>query len=331
MHGETDNRFSLDAWHDLIYTSAAGSGRYDLYIDGKPQHMHVYSFGGDTDFFYADVMRGGDDLQIGAKSDSHAAHSGFFHGAMRNLIIFDQALSPDWVAALDAARRGGVDVARNPWVASFVAGYHMDEGQGTTLADFSGHGHDGTLHGGLKWTWGASAVPHAGAMHFDGTRYATLPQSTKFTSDDFTISLWFYPAKERKYQFLFLRGFGGRDQKGDIGLKIHPYSGDLDFVANTEGYNQWIFGRDAPESRLRSAFRLKAWNHAVVTRRGDTYTMWMNGARVSSERSPADISDLENTNPFLVGACIFKAGCRTCFTAIWTSSASLDAVCPTPR
>ena len=80
---ETDNCFSLDAWHDLIYTSATGSGRYDLYIDGKPQHMHVYDFGGDTDFFYADVMRGGDDLQIGAKSDRHSAHISFFHGAMR--------------------------------------------------------------------------------------------------------------------------------------------------------------------------------------------------------------------------------------------------------
>ncbi len=29
--------------------------------------------------------------------------------------------------------------------------------------------------------------------------------------------------------------------------------------------------------------------------------MWMNGARVGREKSPADISDADNTNPILVG------------------------------
>ena len=35
-------------------------------------------------------------------------------------------------------------------------------------------------------------------MQFDGTRYATVPQSTKFTSGDFTISLWFNPNESRR-------------------------------------------------------------------------------------------------------------------------------------
>ena len=56
--------------------------------------------------------------------------------------------------------------AQNPWMASLVAGYHMDEGQGTTLADFSGHGHDGTLHDGLKWISGTESAryPSASAL-----------------------------------------------------------------------------------------------------------------------------------------------------------------------
>ena len=83
--------------------------------------MHVSSFGRVTDFFFADLMRGDDDLQIGAKSDSHSAHSSFFHGAMRDLMIFDQVLSPDQVTALAAAGPGG-DLSRMPgWAASWPA------------------------------------------------------------------------------------------------------------------------------------------------------------------------------------------------------------------
>ncbi len=97
-----------------------------------------------------------------------------------------------------------------------------------------------------------------------------------------------------------MRGFSYRDQRGDIAFKLNRDSGELDFQARTAD-REWLFGWDAPESRLRSPVRYGQWNHAVVTRRGDTYTMWMNGARVGSEKSSADISDVDNTNPFTVG------------------------------
>ena len=133
---------------------------------------------------------------------------------------------------------------------------------------------------------------------------------TKFTAGDFTVSLWFNPATDNKSNWLFMRGFGWHDQHGDIGLMINPHSGDLDFVANSGGNSQWILGWDVPESRLRSAFTLNAWNHVVVTRRGDTYTMWMNGDRVGREQSPDDISDTDNTNPFVVAGFTYNDGVR---------------------
>ena len=54
-------------------------------------------------------------------------------------------------------------------------------------------------------------------------------------------------------------------------------------------------------------------NHVVVTRRGDSYTMWINGDRVGRERSPDDISDTDNTNPFIVGGFTYESGVRQMF------------------
>ena len=157
-----------------------------------------------------------------------------------------------------------------------------------------------------------AAGPHAHALQFNGERYAILPQSTKFTGGDFTVSLWFDPVKTGSSQFLFMRGFDYRDQQGDIALKINRDSGNLDFQARTSD-GRWLFGWDVPESRLRGAFKLKEWNHVVLTRRGDTYTMWMNGVKVGSEHSTADISDTDNTNPFIVGGTMTDSGVRDLF------------------
>ena len=525
---ETDNHFSMDSWHNLIYTSLHGSGKYDLYIDGRPQRMHIFDFGSVTDFFYADLMHRGDDLQIGAKSDSHAAHSGFFHGAMRELMVFDRVLSQDQVAALHAAGPGG-DLSQSgtmypwSWMRSLVAGYHFDEVRGTTVRDFSGHGNDGTLHGGVTWAntpdagiltalhfdgqatsyveipnldmerltfatwvkrdvitkrqfmikcarhggWGVyfseeidipgnftdylwfthhgaggwhsdakiadtqwhfvavtldqhvlnfyidgkpsgrdsmpytidsggggyflggtpndrdcslqgclaetlvfnrplgpaeiaelynqtrgaervgkmeglvagyhfdeghgttvadfsghgndgtlhggvervsgAAGPHARAMQFDGTRYATLPQSTKFTSGDFTLSLWFNPATADRSQYLFMRGHAYHDRPGDIGLRIEPRSRKLMMMARTAD-SRWLFDWTAPGPFLQGLFNLNQWNHVVVTRRGDAFAMWINGVRVSSQAAPGDISDTNDNSPFLLGGYMTDSG-----------------------
>ena len=151
-----------------------------------------------------------------------------------------------------------------------------------------------------------AAAQHAHAMPFDGTRYATLPQSTKFTSGDFTISLWFDPASAAD-RILFMRGFAYRDQQGDIGLKVNLANGDLDFEARTAD-SRWIFGWEAPQSLLHSPFKLKEWNHVVVTRNGESYAMWMNGVKVRTARSPADISDTNDSNPFIIGGMMTERG-----------------------
>ncbi len=140
---------------------------------------------------------------------------------------------------------------------------------------------------------------HPRALQFDGNHYAKLDPPPKFMSGDFTISLWFNPTTAARSKSLFHRGFSwsdvlrpypaddvthphgamhfGRDYRGDINMHLNIYSGELDFAARTANH-EWLFGWDVPESRLHSPVHYGQWNHVVVTRRGDSYTMWMNGA-----------------------------------------------------
>jgi serine/threonine protein kinase/protein involved in polysaccharide export with SLBB domain len=159
--------------------------------------------------------------------------------------------------------------------------------------------------------------PHARAVQFDGNHYAKIEPPSKFTSSDFTISLWFNPVRSTDWAHPFMRGFGYRDQRGDIGLKLHRDSGDLDFEAYSAGesglQSGWIFGWGIPESRLRGPVRYAQWNHVVVTRHGDIYAMWMNGARVRTEESSADITDANNTNPLIAGGHMGENGAGATF------------------
>ena len=172
-------------WHFLAATFDNGTHQARLYDNGR------FLNGKTVKASIAADQRPDEHLRRYAAAAVHT----ILTADVGELLIYKRAVSAGQIAKLYTEAGGDRD---NQDKAGLVAGYHFDEGRGTTVADFSGHGNDGTLHGGVKWVSGrASAVPHAGALQFDGTRYATLPQSTKFTAGDFTISLWFNPAEVR--------------------------------------------------------------------------------------------------------------------------------------
>ena len=74
------------------------------------------------------------------------------------------------------------------------------------------------------------------------------------------------------------------------------------------GDSRWLFDWTLPGPRLQAPVKVNQWNHVVVTRRSDTYTMWMNGQRATSQVAAGDISDTGDTSPFLVGGFMFDDG-----------------------
>jgi hypothetical protein len=187
---------ALGAWEFMAVTVSSAQGAI-CYRNGAPAGSNAE---------VRSISRGGLTAKLGGSGDLRADQ--FFDGEIGEFAIFSTVLSAQDISTLYHSGQG-VRVDR-AWATTrgLALGYHFDEGEGTTVADFSGHGSDGTLHGGVEWVPGNAAPesPPPGdfshALEFDGTGYATLPRSVKFTAHDFTVSLWFEPTTAKNVEAL---------------------------------------------------------------------------------------------------------------------------------
>lgn len=93
------------------------------------------------------------------------------------------ALSVLSLCALAPAR--SLDSLFIPDYSGIVAAYSFDEGDGATLHDRTGHGHDGAVTGAV-WDAGLKG----GALRFDGAGRVVIPPSAAFQTKSFTIAFW---------------------------------------------------------------------------------------------------------------------------------------------
>ncbi len=166
-----------------------------------------------------------------------------------------------------------------------MAGWHFDEGHGTTAADYSGNGHTLTLAGGPRWVSGHVASPQGTALAFDGVDdTATVPLDLSDT-DTLTFDFWLHRPS--------IEGTAGRIFSFKAGYK-------------------WLYVRVESSQRLlvnlinytlgEARFRLwydnvltDAWQHVViVVERGSptTVTTYHNGVRLTptgQDRSEAQL------------------------------------------
>jgi len=70
--------------------------------------------------------------------------------------------------------------------ANLVGWWRLDEGSGTTVADSSGGGNDGTFTGSPQWTTGKVG----GALQFDGGDYVSVPGAVNIRPRSITLMTW---------------------------------------------------------------------------------------------------------------------------------------------
>ena len=127
---------TMGAWHHLAVTYDHPSDTARIYIDGVAvARSNAGPFAGRNPT-----------IVLGARGSPPHLNS-HWHGQLDEVGVYRTALSP---TAVQTLYRGGRGLYGRP-TPELVAGWHFDEGQGTTVRDYSGHGRTGTLVHGPAW------------------------------------------------------------------------------------------------------------------------------------------------------------------------------------
>jgi hypothetical protein len=173
-------------------------------------------------------------------------------------------------AAPSAAVAGTVSNTAPPPASGLVASYNFDAGSGTTLADVSGHGNNGTIAAG---TW-STAGHTAGALSFNGTSTAvTIADSASLRlSGGMTLEAWVDPSAL------------GTIWRTAV-MKEQPNNLSWALYANTDTTRPSGHVFTSAESILKgtAALTLNAWAHLATTYDGTTLRLYVNGTQVATK------------------------------------------------
>lgn len=184
-----------------------------------------------------------------------------------------EIMARDWLVK-DAV----ITPTTNPAIAGgLVAYYPLDEGSGTTTADASGNGNDGTFSAsGLSWVLpgliGNSAIDVNGAP---GTRVSLTTLDPVGPSGGFTLSVW---AK-------WGGPVGGQTSQGLIGKRDGWDNTTVRFMFEVFGNNQFRLGEYASNVYSQANImqqHIGRWTHIALRFNGTTATFYLNGRDVGS-------------------------------------------------
>ncbi len=206
------------------------------------------------------------------------------------------------------------------------AGWHFDEGTGTTATAFSTVKHVATFFKGNAVilganaklpTWGAG-VKGGKAVYLDGGAHLEVPYTTAFLPANLTISVWVKPTELYEHNYIVSQNYW-------TGYKLQTQSGGKPFFTYKK-VNGDIIDVD---NEMDNSVKINVWNHIVVTVNGTskelkffvngtltkTWTDPKGGALTQTLTSPAP-------QPFIIGGVATDAELAANFMA-WTTAANL--------
>ncbi len=269
---ELKTRLCDAQWHYVVvsYNGNRDVSGVAFFIDGAAQPL-----GTDSNNLQDGDIRNEVHATIGATSTGQ----GFFHGALDEMQIFDRALTAADAAKLYAAWAGNYGAVG---VNSLVAGYHLDEGRGTMVADFSGHGNTGTLHGGVRWVPGKVAAaeappPAAGkseGLHFDG-RDGSYVEIPTLDMGRLTFATWVKREVTAKKQYMIMC-----TRYGGWGVYFSEIPGSS-YDGRINDY-LWFTHRGAGGWRSDVEIADTKWHFVAVTLDGNSLKFYVDGKPAGS-------------------------------------------------
>lgn len=183
---------------------------------------------------------------------------------------------------------------------NLVAYYNFEGMAGTagaTVADQSGHGHDGVCRQDQATLKAPTLVAGPNglgdALNFDGAFYVQIPNHPDFNiTDNITVAAWVsVDAFDQDWQTMFCRG--------DWSWRLHR-SGSSDVAAFHMNGLAGGYGVDGQSTNIRLP---KRWLHLVGTyKNGVGAILYVNGAVESSNSGVSGLINLNGSDPVTIGA-----------------------------
>ncbi|MHC4205794.1 MAG: LamG domain-containing protein [Planctomycetota bacterium] len=196
-------------------------------------------------------------------------------------------------------------ICKNAALADLIAYWPFEEGQGTTTADITGNGNDGTFNGDVEWVEGYIGS----AVSFDtaGERVAVGPIDPSGETNAMTLAAWILWEGEGhsiEHQGIIGKRLGWTTDGATIKWfwETTP-NGDLVFRADYDGGGTglwWGNGILAPYAN--------EWTHVALTWDDGAAIQYINGEEVSTGN--IDFRDSANETPVTIG-CVDSTNTET--------------------
>jgi fibronectin type 3 domain-containing protein len=198
--------------------------------------------------------------------------SGIARRVVAHLFLLGPVLLPVGWGEIAAAQSNGL-----------VAAYSFNEGTGTTVADASGNGNNGTVSG-ATWT---TAGKYGNALVFNGTsaRVTINDSASLHVTTGMTLEAWVNPSTvSSAWRDVIYKGNDNYYLEGTSKTSGRPAAGGT--FAGSPLYGTAALGTNA-------------WSHLAATYDGATLRLYVNGVQVASRAQTGAIAT--STNPLQIG------------------------------
>ncbi len=157
-----------------------------------------------------------------------------------------------------------------------LAAWSFDEGEGEAVFDVTGRGNDGVLVGNVEWVDGR----FGSALSFDGLAALVEiddPVNIPEESLAYTVSAWVNPDKSQK-AYANILGNHHEDAGAGHGYVVQQQNKETNRYYVAHGAD----GTWKVPAGVETQLEHSSWQHFVVVRDGDTYTMFLDGEATAS-------------------------------------------------